>query len=466
MPLLDLSQITIALRRLLEWNIPLLEPALAGSLTVSTLPPQNMQGGTSVLSLYCYHVSPDPSNRFRPAQVSGPRPIATSPLTLRLYYILTAHTFTGSEFNALAEQRLLGHAMKTIHDHAVLDDTTRIAGEIVLPDEIRGQDNRFSVTQLMLTPGEALNYWTNESRNSVKPSCYYEVTPVEISPDPPDRLPGIVLEIGHFILPKSTPAIARSSSDLPFVRPASLGGGAAQLTASPARVGPVLAPPPPANRLQLEGQGFAEGTGRRLVIGHPFWARWFPGGRVTLDPQLNAPLGWALDVRPDRVTIEAGDLLRAVPPDGGAPIDLELYPGNYTLQWEVLRNFPSGSGTHILPERSNSVAMQVYPRITGFLRDAASGEVTLNLGGAWLLTRGRPAPSDPTTAPELDIQLAVDGRAWRLVNGPAPDGPGTFVITDHGLTYTPDPEADTAGEHAIRLIVDGADSQPFWVEVP
>jgi hypothetical protein len=466
MPLLDLSQTTVALQRLLEFNIPLLEPALAGTLTISTLPPDRVEGAASVLSIYCYHVSPDPSNRFRPQQVSGPHPITTSPLTIKLHYIVTAHTFQGTQFNALAEQRLLGYAMKTLHDHAFIDDRTRIAGQIVLPDEIRGRNNSFSITQLVLTPGEALNYWTNETHSSVKPSCYYEVASAELQPDPPDRLPGIVLVVGSYVLQKSSPAIARSSSAVPFTRPVGLGGGEMSLTASPARVGPVLGAPPAANVLHLDGQGLAGGSAQRLLLAHPFWARQFPGGRIALDLALNAGLGWAATIADDAVEITLGDVLRAIPPGQVATVDLELYPGVYSAQWDVSRAVESNGAVELVTERSNAVPILVYPRITGFLRDNVTGAVTLDLGGAWLLTRGRPAPPDPTTAPELAIDLSVDGRAYRLVGGPVPTGPGTFAIADHALTFLPNPEEAGSGEHAIRLIVDGADSQPFWVAVP
>src|SRR4051812_22790333 len=179
MALLDLSQTTIAIQKLLETNIPLLDPGL-GTLTISTLPPERTEGGAHVLSLYCYHVSPDPANRVRMRQQSGNRPIASSPLTLILNYILTAHTFHGSDYDALTEQRLLGYAMKTLHDYPVIDDRTRVGSVIIMPDEIRGLNNSFTITQLHLTAGEALNYWAGETSTTAKPSCYYEVMSAEI----------------------------------------------------------------------------------------------------------------------------------------------------------------------------------------------------------------------------------------------------------------------------------------------
>jgi hypothetical protein len=466
MPMLDLSQATVALQRLLELCLPLIEPSLTGAISISTLPPERTQGGVNQLSLYCYHVSPDPSNRYRPRQASGPRPIATSPLTLILNYIVTAHTLVETEFNALAEQRLLGYAMKAFHDFPVIDDSTRIAGQFVLPDAIRGQNNSLSIAQLRLTAGESLNYWANENQITVKPSCYYEVAAVELEPEPPDRLPGIVIQVGGFVFPKNMPTISASSSQVAFDRPISLGGGDGVMTASPARIGPVSALPPHANVMRLTGHALATGSARRLHISHPFWTRQFPGGRVALDLSLNGGLGWALSVADEEVTVTLGNDLRASPPEGGASVDLSLYPGSYLAAWEIERRVERDGLNEALSERSNTAPFMVYPRITSSLRDNGTGQVTLSFGGSWLLNRGRPAPTDPALAPELDIGLSVDGRAYALVSGVAPSGPGTFVIDDHTLTYAPSPPADTTGEHAVRVVVDGADSQPFWIVVP
>ena len=92
--------------------------------------------------------------------------------------------------------------------------------------------------------------------------------------------------------------------------------------------------------------------------------------------------------------------------------------------------------------------------------------MALNFGGDWLMTRGRPMPADPLSEPELDILLSVDARAYTLVAGAAPTGPGTYAIAAHRLTYDPFPEANASGDHAIRVVIDGADSQPIWVHVP
>jgi hypothetical protein len=218
--------------------------------------------------------------------------------------------------------------------------------------------------------------------------------------------------------------------------------------------------------MRLTGHALGSGSAQRLYITHPFWQRQFPAGRVVLDASLNSGLGWALSIADEEVTITLGDDLRASPSEGGANVDLSLYPGSYLATWEIDRRSERDGVGETLSERSNASAFMVYPRIISSLRDGATSWVTLTFGGSWLLNRGRPAPLDPALAPALDIGLSVDGRAYALVPGVAPTRPGTFAIDDHTLTYEPLLAADASGEHAVRVVVDGADSQPFWIGIP
>ena len=60
----------------------------------------------------------------------------------------------------------------------------------------------------------------------------------------------------------------------------------------------------------------------------------------------------------------------------------------------------------------------------------------------------------------------MDGIGYDLVTAFAAGGLGDFTIAAHALTYRPLADANTSGLHTIRLIVEGADSQPFWLEIP
>jgi hypothetical protein len=455
MPLEDISQVTVSLRRLLE-------NAITPTPTISTSPPERVEGATNLLNLYCYHANQDPHNRIRPRQQSG-RAIATSPLTLELHYILTAHTLVNSEFDTLAEQNLLGRAMKALHDFPVLDDNSAIGSTRILPDDIQGLDNRFEISLVQMTATEALTFWANENEITAKPSAYYTVRPVEIEPARPTQVPGVVLSLGAFIASNETPYIGATESVLPYVLPAVLGGGPASLTASPAKVGPITAEA--TNVMRLKGASLSKGVAQDLLLSHAHWGLLFPDQpRIAVDMAANAPLGWSQALTAAGAEIELGEELHFDRPDG-TTVTLALYPGGYAASWRVRSPFDGPAGPEFVEQRSNEAAFTVNPRITGFARDNATGAVTLEFGGAWLLNRGRPLAT--REEPELDILVSVDGPAYVLDEAnPAPGAPGSFTVGDHALTYLPFPAADQSGLRAVTVVVNGAETQPFWYEIP
>ncbi len=461
MALTDLSQTTEALQRLLELNINgQIDPGLTPAATVSTLPPERAAGGANVLNLYCYHVHEDPNNKFRPQQ-SGGRAIATSPMALVLHYIVTAHTIVNTQFDALGEQRLLGYAMKTFHDYPVIDDRTMVGADRVMPLGLQGKDNRFEITMVQMSATEALTFWANEHEITAKPSAYYEIRPVELAPDRPERLPGIVLSLGAFVVNINTPSIGATESDLTYSLPSTLGGGAVTSRTSPAKIGP-----PPVNVLRLRGTALSKGQRQQLLLTNQHWSILFPDlPRVPVDIALNGPRGWSQTLVDDGVEITVGDELEIARP-GGATAVVALYPGTYVASWLVTLLFDQPDGPRFVDERSNDAAFAVNPRITGFVRDGGTGAVTLSFGGAWLMNRGRPPPADPVAEPELDILLAVDAVGYRLVGATDPAVPETFVIGPHEITYRPSPAANASGQHTVRVVVNGADTQPFWIEIP
>jgi hypothetical protein len=96
-----------------------------------------------------------------------------------------------------------------------------------------------------------------------------------------------------------------------------------------------------------------------------------------------------------------------------------------------------------------------------------TGAVTLDFGGPWRLDRGIPPPPDPVAEPELDILLSVDGTGYARWNGVPPVQPaGTYTLAASQLTYLPLAAANATGLHTVRVLVNGADTQPFWIEIP
>ncbi|MEO9651989.1 MAG: DUF4255 domain-containing protein [Roseobacter sp.] len=462
----DISLATEALQNLLTLNVPRLS---GGPVTVNTLRPERVAGASSALNLYCYHVSEDPHNKLRPRQTGG-QAIATSPLSLVLHYIVTAHIGTGGTFDALAEQRLLSYAMKTFHDIPVIEDGVFIGTDAVLPLDLQGMDNRFEISLTQMGPMESLEYWGTDDQGTPRPSAYYEVRPVEIAPEPPTRVPGIVLTLGNFVFPLGTPQIAATEGSLAYALPASLGGDNVLSTVSPAKTGPINpVAPPDWNQLRLRGAALDKGQNQMLLLSHPLWALMFPDlPRVPVDMVQNAALGWSQTLADGEARITVGEALDIARPDGSFA-RVEMYPGTYMLSWSVELVFEQPGGPRVIQERSNEAAFSINPRITGFVRNGGTGAVTLDVGGTWSLDRGTPPPADPAIEPELDILLSVDGDGytrWEAQNPGDPQPIGTFSITAHQLVYVPVADANAVGLHTVRLIVNGADAQPFWIEIP
>lgn len=462
MPLFDLSHVTASLTRALKFNIQRLEPTL--TVEVTTQPPERMSGATNTVNLYLYHVAEDPHYRNLAGNLSDARPAQTKPMSLILYYILTTHHEGESGFETEIEQRLMGHALKTLHDFAVIDDETRIPGngtEILHPD-LRGRDNRLEVTLRPVSPEDAITFWSAEERQTARLSAYYEVRYVLLEPEPPRRLPGVVLSLGTFLVNVASPQLAGSQSTVTFTLPASAGGGVQTIVASPARVGL----PPDGNRLTLLGANLAIGQARRLYLRNARWRERAPElERVLVDPDLpaNAAAGWRIREAGDRIEVTIGtELTVAVP--AGPPIVLPVEPGTYHARVEVVKELRVIRGQlKEITDTSNETPFTVGPRVIGAsVVDPAAGRIRIDLDPSVDLTpAGPPGP--------LDIMVVVDGETYAR-HDPATPGSilevGEFEPAGATVEFLARFDAGVPGTHPFRLIVEGAESQPFWIELP
>jgi hypothetical protein len=118
--LLDLSAVTKRLLDLLtdaRDNGPIITPH-PFNIDITGKPPDlSRQGDHCQLGLYLFHVTQDPFQRNAP--VTGPRvpPLPAQPLSLDLYYLLTASSPSGSYDE---EQRTLSMALRCFHENAIV----------------------------------------------------------------------------------------------------------------------------------------------------------------------------------------------------------------------------------------------------------------------------------------------------------------------------------------------------------
>jgi hypothetical protein len=464
MSLFDLSQVTSSLAEALRLNILRLEPTLAGQLEVSTLPPERVSGTMNTVNLYLYHVAEDPHYRNLAGNLSDTRPVQTKPMSLILYYILTTHHEVNSNFDTVTEQRLMGYALKTLHDYSVIDDDTEISGTEVLHADLRDRDNRLEVTLRPVTPEDSLAFWSAEDRQTARLSAYYEVRYALLEPEPPRRLPGVVLTLGTFIVDVASPHLAGSRSAVTFTLPAQAGGGQQTIVASPARVGPPGSPD--ANHLTLLGTNLAIGEERRLYLRNARWRAQAPElERVLVDPDLpqNVADGWTIIEASDRIEVTLGTRLTVAVPSR-PPVVLPVEPGIYHARVEVVKELRVIQGQlKEITDTSNEAPFAATPRVIGAaFVDPAQQRIRVDLDPSLDLTpAGAPGP--------LEIIVVVDGETYERFDPALPGATfdiGEFEPANATLEFRARFDPTVPGTHPFRVIVEGAESQPFWIELP
>lgn len=469
MPLLDLSQITSSLTEALRLNITQhLDTTLAGHLDVTTLPPERVSGAMNTINLYLYHVAEDSYYRNLTGNLSDTRPVQTKPMSLILYYILTSHHEVDSSFDTEREQRLMGYALKTLHDFSVIDDDTAIAGTIVMHPEMRGRDNTMEVTLRTLAPEDSVAFWSAEERQTTKLSAYYEVRYALLEPEPPRRLPGLVLSLGTFLVNIHSPQLAGTQSRITFALPALAGAGSQSVEASPARVGPPIPLLPESNRLVLLGRNLTIGQSRRIYLRNDRWRARAPGfERVLLDADLpqNAIAGWAVVEGADRIEITMGTTLTVADPSG-PPLTLPVEPGTYHASVEVVKDAEVILGQlKEITDRSNEASFAVIPRVLNVqVIDPVARRLHVTFDSSLDLTSTGPGSPGP-----LDILVVADGQSYDRHDPTVPGATfdiGEFEPGNDSLDFRARFDPALTGTYPFRAIVEGAESQPFWIELP
>ena len=466
----NLYLVTQALTQLLSLNVRalLVRNGLPATLNVSSMPPERVGAESNTLNLYLYHTMEAGHYRNVPPPGTGQPPVAREPLALSLYYILTAHHQVNDVFDAETQQLLFGLAMKTLHDFSTIGDDLAISpgvgpAEPVMPADLAGRDNRFDIALRPLTAEEALTFWHADDSATTRLSAYYEVRPVLIEPEPASGVSGLVFDVGLFLSAGLAPHIEATSALVAFEPPAQTGLPAQAFAASPARV--TLAaglPVGPVNRVNLSGRRLDGGGGSevaaRIVLRCAHWLSLAPPLRaVRLDAALNPD--WAVQIGPNKAQFDAqGTLL--VDQGGGPPVAIDLVPGIYSvsIQLERFRDTPSGSPASVLSE-SNRAVVSIGPRILASDPPDGAGRITVHLANLF----------DVTDA-ALDVQLAVDGVIYAEVaafSGNAAQDAGRFRrAAADAIEFQPAFAVVPGETHAIRLVVNAAESQPFWAVMP
>lgn len=445
MAVLDLSLVTTSLKKLVEVNVANL---LGETITVSTMPPEMVTGTTKTINLYLYHISEDPHYKNHSGYLGTKPPISGQPMALNLYYILTPHYGANEQFDAITQQQLIGLAMKTLHDYPIIDDDLTIGPDEILDDDLKGDGNTIEVSLRPVTPEDTLNFWAAEDRKTARLSAFYEVRVIFLQPERPTVANNRVTNMGLYVHAKGTAKLLSSKSIMTLEPPSVTGLGEQQVPLSPAKI-----------TLQTNGDSNSQIilTGENLTTAQ---ARTLQLRSAVLEQPLkiNTALNpdWNIKIEHNKIQITPQPIL--VVGDGGGVINHELVAGVYDISLLITDYRFQGAERLESIYETNRLSVAIGPHIASNPTLDINNRYVIDIVNSLSLT------SLIDSEPQV-INLSIAGSIYRRVDAIADLTAGDFLVQDHELLVEPLANLSTPGFYPIQITVNGAESQPFWLEV-
>lgn len=432
MALLDLSLVTRSFTTLLIERIPLYDdwPSTA-VLQVSAGPPDQVNG-PHALSFYLYHVREEAHTKSQDWPSGDAVPQRFKSMGLALYYVLTPRSNIGDAHQrALADQLVMGLALKTLRDLPVIDDDSAVmtpGGPVLLmPSLLRGHGNRLRSTLQPTPASDAAQYWQSGNQ-PMRLAAYYEVSAVLLEPDEPKTRSGRVLMVGTYATTRGRPQIEHTRNTIHFTPPGSVEARAIDI--SPAEV-------PYGQTLEVLGADL-KGDGTALLLNHPDFV-----------DAVEVDAAWNLQT-------DGGRLSVTVQPTASGQA---LRPGVYgaMVRSSARHTLPDGSQRDF-DAFSNMSGFVIVPAIVSVAGPGPVLTITVDAFEPHQLSKG---------------ELMVFAGASKLTRvAAAPPGPGEFftpavpAAAVHHIQFR-FPSGVAAGSVLpLRLVVRGAESGPWWETVP
>ena len=423
MAILDISLITKAIRRLLEESVknsPAWKPR--SKPTVSVLPPDKLKAGS--LGLYLYHVSEDSHFKNQPPAGTGADavPVRYNPMGLNLFYLLTTDGVVDEDNKVYDAQLLLGLAVKTLHDYPRLTDNLVVHGvKIFDVVGLSKTDTRLKISMQPMAHNEAVTYWT-AGQSPLRLSAYYQVYVTLLEPEDPPSRAGRVLDYGVHTFAGGSPRLTGSQNKLNLSVPVS--GTAQEIELRPAEVAI-------GSRVEFAGVNLT-GDETKLLIKNGLWPK-----PVEADPS------WGVIADNNRVLATVRENIDGNP----------ILPGIYSAAVQVIsyRLMPDGS-RRAFPNTSNETPFTITPRIESISAPDVAGNVTIT---GHIFKHADIKPEHIQVF--LGSQPLVKGTSGSL-------NPGEYAVDDEStlkLRLT----AAAKGYVPFRLLINGAESPPQWIEV-
>jgi hypothetical protein len=489
MAITNLSDVTETLKTLA--NVGLQLQGETDPFTVTAASPDSNFGTDNAVSVHLFHAIESPEYKnLQPTFGSGPVPVRLAPLGLILQYVISVFTRTDDETlldtGAKRQQRFLGYIARIIHDYPIVSTSTVISvpGSTVPVPILQGTlVTRNATLAFNLRPApkeEAISFWSSQEQHVPRFSLFVEARVAVLDAQPSPVAPGIVLSVGQFIFPSSTPQLFTTSSNVWFEPPS---GPARMVLASPARVAlfdapnsaalqelvpPALPPGDPArnilqnNVLTIDATGLSPPGDRLLVLrsnSGSFSAKLSIDLPAASQPPPNAD--WNLSATDSTVT---ASVFQKVFDTDSATVK-SLLPGIYGVR--VIVN-DLRAGTPARPRATNELAFPITPQILSAAPavPAAPRTYAVRLVGTYLNAG-------------LDIQLSIGGLVLNKISSGAPSDLQFFVPpagttdSDQLLLVLPTNDPNTGlpitpsntNPLPVLLVIQGATATPAWITV-
>ena len=401
---LSIAAVTSTIRSLLARGV---SDVMANNSGVTTRPPDRARTGASSseqLNLYLYQTLPNAALRNQDLPLGGKSgQTGHAPLALDLFYLLTAFGRDDEDLTGNGHQ-LLGSAMLTLHDHAVLSREEIASAE---PNSnLHEQVERIRITPQALTLDEMSRLW-NTFQTQHRLSTAYKVSVVLIDSQRESRTPLPVLTRG-----KDDSGISSQPNLLPTVP-----------TLEKAKIVSLGADPSLEKAIPKQVAELGDSVS---IFGH----------RLTgiEEVQLSNSL---LNELPDTEQI-VGEM-KTVDVSESAEGELKFELSDKPQEW--VAGFYLVSATKVDDDKThttNQLVLPLAPKVEGVSAEAAGNnrfDVTVKV--------------KPNLIATQKVEVLIGDRQFKIIPEQISGGEINFEI-----------ENTSAGEYLVRVRVDGVDSDP------
>ena len=144
--------------------------------SIVLLSPAEVEDQSIRLTLFLYSIMENPHMKNQEMRTLSPTELGYPPLTLDLYYLLTAYASTqipDRTEQTLEQHRILGRAMRIFYDNAILGGT-------ILQGSLEGTSEELRIVLNSISLDDLTKIWSAFQEEGYRLSVSYLVTPTNI----------------------------------------------------------------------------------------------------------------------------------------------------------------------------------------------------------------------------------------------------------------------------------------------